>query len=171
MIDNSILTVSSPFRFKTLFTKPLKYIIQIFTNDATEHAASYCEGLVMNMSGKGFEKISFDDWMKEYAVNGAKIHNYECSQKFEKWQKDKMKDFDNDCIGLEYDAIYAIYSDLDTLKEINRLDYKSKGAFCSQQCFDRLVHGEIFEDQINKVTPAELKKKLLKADWKKWRIN
>ena len=73
----AILFVSSPFRFKTLFTKPLKYVIQLFTADATEHAATYSKGLVMNMSGKGFEQIPFDEWIKHYAINGAKIHIYE----------------------------------------------------------------------------------------------
>ena len=63
MENNSILTVSSPFRFKTLFTKPLKYIIQIFTADATEHIATYSKGCVMNISGVGFRKMTFDDWM------------------------------------------------------------------------------------------------------------
>lgn len=170
MQNNSILTVSSPFRFKTLFTKPLKYVIQIFTGDATEHAATYSKGLVMNMSGKGFERMPFEDWMKEYAVNGAKIHIYEAPKEFEKWQENKMEWFDFDCEELEYDAIYAMFSALDEIKQIRELNYKSKGLFCSQQSFDRLAAGEYFSKQNDKVSPAELKKKLLKSGWKKWRV-
>jgi hypothetical protein len=171
MQNNSVLTVSSPFRFKTLFTKPLKYVIQLFTADATEHAATYSKGLVMNMSGKGFEQIPFKNWMEEYAINGAKIHIYESPKEFEKWQENKMEWFDIGCLGLEYDAIYAAYSALDEIKQIRNLDYKSKGQFCSQQAFDRLVAAEYFVKGDDTVSPAELKKKLLKAGWKKWRIN
>jgi len=146
-------------------------VIQIFTGDATEHAATYSKGFVMNMSGKGFEKIPFDEWMKEYAINGAKIHIYEAPKEFEKWQDNKMEWFDAECVGLKYDAIFAMFSALDEIKQIRDLDYKSKGQFCSQQSFDRLVTAEYLADSIDKITPAELKRILLKASWKKRRIN
>ena len=176
MQDNSILTVSSPFRFKTLFTKPLKYVIQIFTADATEHIATHSKGFVMNISGVNFRKMTFDDWMAEYAINGAKIHAYSPPENLIRgWQENKMEWFDNDCQGLQYDVIYSLTSCLDEIYWIRNIlkkfGYKPKGKFCSQLSYDRLVAGEIFPEQDDKVSPAELKQTLLKAGWKVRRVN
>ncbi len=171
MLNNSIITVSSPFRFKTLFTKPLKYVIQLFTADATEHVASYCDDLVMNISGKGFEKVPFDLWMKKYAVNGAKIHEYSPSIPFTSAEDIAMRKFNDQCSGSKYNPVYATYSFLDDIKQIRNNWYRPKGAICSQQRFDCLVAAGIFPPQEDKLTPAELKKKLLKSGWKKRRVN
>ncbi|MFT6151376.1 MAG: hypothetical protein ACJAY9_000765 [Flavobacteriales bacterium] len=163
MKNNSVLTVSSPFRFRTLFTKPLKYIIQIFTWDPTEHAAGYYAGHVMNMSGDGFEKFTIRKWMKNYAISDAKIHIYEPISPFTKAQISKIKKYNKSCISLKYDALDAAFSALDEIKQIRSLDYKSKGLFCSQQVFNGFVAAGIFPKQKDKVSPAELKQILIKS--------
>jgi len=174
MQDNSILTVSSPFRLKTLFTKPLKYVIQIFTRDETEHAAGYSYGLVLNTSGEGFRKIPFDKWMKHYAINDAEIREYYPPIPFTKEQEGKMMEFDNLCVQ-NYGAIDAVITVLDDIKPIRefliKLNYKPKGILCSQQRFLALCYAGIFPYQDNTLSPAELKKKLLKAGWIKRRVN
>jgi hypothetical protein len=175
MQNNSILTVSSPFRFKTLFTKPLKYVIQIFTGDATEHIAGYSYGLVLNTSGEGFKRIIFDEWMKYYAINDAEIHEYYPPIPFTKEQENKMTEYDNFCTHFGYGAFDAAITVIDEIKPVRQLlkeiDYKPKGILCSQQRFLALCYAGIFPSQDDTLSPAELKKKLLKAGWKKRRVN
>ena len=174
MQNNSILTVSSPFRFKTLFTKPLKYVIQIFTGDNTEHIAGYSYGFVLNTSGEGFKRIIFDEWMNHYAINDAEIHEYYPPIPFTKEQEDKMIEFDNLCVQ-SYGAIDAAITVLDEIKPIRKLliklGYKPKGIVCSQQRFLAFCYAGIFPHQDDTLSPAELKKKLLKAGWTKRRVN
>jgi hypothetical protein len=177
MQNNSILTVSSPFRFKTLFTKPLKYVIQIFTWDKSEHVAGYCKGIVSNTSGEGFKRIDFDKWMEQYAINDAIIHEYYPPTPFTKEQEDKMIEFDDLCIkaGKDYGAVDAIITVLDEIKPIRelliKLGYKPRGILCSQQRFVALCYAGIFPYQDDTLSPAELKQKLLKAGWKVRRVN
>jgi hypothetical protein len=175
MQDFSILTVSSPFSFKTLFTKPLKYVIQIFTGDASEHAAKYQKGFVMNVSAKGFEKIPFDKWMERYSVNGAKIHEYILPYRLTPHQEELINAFDNKCLDKNYDVPAAMLSVFDEIKFIRilikRFRKKEKGIFCSQQAFSSLVAGGIFPPQQDLVSPSELKKMLIKKGWKKNKIS
>lgn len=164
MKNNSVLTVSSPFRFKTLFTKPLKYIIQIFTGDATEHAAGYSDGHVLDMSGKyNFKKFTIKQWLKYYGINDARIHIYEPKVPFTRSQVIKMNKYDKSCVGVKYDAFDAAFSALDEIKQIRNLDYKAKGLFCSQQKFNAYVAGLVFTKTKDKISPAELKQILMKS--------
>lgn len=156
------LFLSSPLRFKTLFTKPLKFIIQLFTGSSIEHAASYCKGQVLNMSGNGGEMISFDQWMKEYAVNDAKVHFIGKRFSTEK-MANKLLAYNQSCVGKKYDAIAAAYSAIDEIKQVRELDYQAKGTFCSQQAFDGFVEIGLFPKQQDMVSPAELKSKLIKS--------
>ena len=71
------LTVSSPITIKGLFTKPLKFVIQIVTGAPEEHIAHCIDGTVVNVSGKGLEYIPFDEWMKHNSGLGQRIHCYE----------------------------------------------------------------------------------------------
>lgn len=165
------LFVSSPLRLKTLFTKPLKFVIQLFTDSSIEHAASYCKGLVLNMSGKGGELMKFEDWIKEFAVNGAKIHCIEATINMPPNVVDKLYSYNQSCIGKKYDAIAAAYSAIDEIKQVRELDYQTRGTFCSQQCFDGFVEIGLFSPQKDMVSPAELKSKLIKSPYfeNQWR--
>lgn len=167
----SILFVSSPFRFKTLFTKPLKYIIQIATGNSAEHAASYCDDYVLNVGGKGIELIKYEDWIKEFAINGAKIHCIELINSPNNICVEDLSKYNKSCIGKKYDTIGAIISPFDNIKLIRNLDHNSNSLICSEQALNGLVRIGLLDKQKDTPTPIELKKILLKSPnfCNKWR--
>jgi hypothetical protein len=112
------LTVASPITFKGLFTKPLKFVIQIFTGAPEEHFAHCIDGTVCNVSGEGLKYIPLDEWMKRYNILGARIHCYELIEDATDEQilaiktrdkLDKDKPFGAVMAGLTADIAYNIY--------------------------------------------------------------
>ena len=163
VLDGATLFVSSPFRLKTLFTKPLKYIIQLFTGSKLEHSASYCYGYVLNMGGEGGEMFNLERWIEHFAVNGAKIYCINPKPLFSDLEVSKLNHYNLSCVGQKYDALGAGFSALDEIKQIRDLDYESQKTFCSKQVFDGYVKIGKFLKQKDFLSPAELKKKLIRS--------
>jgi len=167
----SVLFVSSPFRFKTLFTKPLKYIIQIATSSSVEHVASYCNDYVLNVGGEKIELIKYEDWIKKFATNGAKIHCIDIINSPDDIWVENLSKYNKSCVGKKYDSTGAVISPFDKNQFIHNLDQNSDSIICSEQAMNGLVMIGLIEKPKDIPTPAELKKILIKSPnfCNKWR--
>lgn len=157
--DGSALFVSSPFRLKTLFTKPLKYVIQLATNSNIEHAARYSKGKVLDVSVDGVMFVGLEEWIKDHSTNGAKIHYIEPKFELPIPILDALTKYDNDCVGIKYDIFGAVSS----VDEFRAIGSSASKIFCSQQVFNGYVLAGIFPPQKDKVSPIELKKAMLNS--------
>jgi len=152
------LTVASPVTLKGVFTKPLKFVIQIFTAAPEEHIAHCIDGIVCNVSGEGLEYMLFEEWMERYGVNGARIHALELINDATDEQIKAIKAQDKKDEGKKYDALAAAFSALD-----NVYDIKSEGIYCSHQCENGAVAAGILPSSKDQSSPAELKSRMLKS--------
>lgn len=104
------LTVSSPITIKGLFTKPLKFVIQIFTGAPEEHITHSVDGTIPNVAGEGMVYMIFAKWMKRYDINGARIHCYELIDDATDEQILAIKTRDKLDEGKPYGAIDAAFT-------------------------------------------------------------
>ena len=152
------LTVASPLTLKSIFTKPLKFIIQIFTAAPEEHFAHCIDGIVCNVSGKGLEYIPFEEWMKHYVVNGARIHALELINDATDEQIEAIKAQDKKDEGKKYDALAAALSALDNVR-----NNEGNGIYCSHQCENGVVAAGILPSSKDQSSPSELRSRMLKS--------
>jgi hypothetical protein len=163
------LTVASPVTLKGVFTKPLKFVIQIFTAAPEEHIAHCIDGVVCNVSGEGLRYIPFEKWMERYGVNGARIHAIEPIEEptqeqinaiIEVNKSDKGKPYGAIAAGLSANVVEFVYGLLN-LSSKNR----DKTIFCSGNCAKGAVGaGYLLSDfKWWRASPIDLRKALLKT--------
>jgi len=150
--NGSALFVSSRFKFKLLFTSPLKYAIHIFTNSRVEHVARYSDGLVLNVQAPVAVIMTYPEWKKKYKL--SKIYCIEPKEPFSLKDIRKLEKYDNNCEGMGYDVFGAVSS----IDELNFIEADKNKLFCSSQVYTGYVKVGIFKQSKDKISPIEQKK-------------
>jgi hypothetical protein len=163
------LTVASPVTLKGVFTKPLKFVIQIFTAAPEEHIAHCIDGVVCNVSGEGLEYIPFIGWMERYGVNRARIHAIEPIEEPTQEQIDAIMKVNKEDEGKPYGAIRAGLSAnvMEFIYGLLNLSSKNKDKtiFCSGNCAKGNVAAGYLSSDFKwwRASPVDLRKALLKT--------
>ncbi len=159
----SYIFCASKFSFKTLFTKPLRLVIQIFTGGREEHVAQIiAKNLIADSTGEGVRIRTIQDWL-EHHVSGyeMELYAYQFLKPLTKGQQKKLTDFWKRSVGEKYNALLASYSALDDLPFFRKIKVKNaEGSFCSMKCAQSLeiIIGKEFlpEKKINTKELAHL---------------
>jgi len=173
------LTVASPITLKGVFTKPLKFVIQIFTAAPEEHIAHCIDGVVCNVSGKGLEYIPFEKWMERYEVNRARIHAIEPIEEptqeqinaiIEVNKSDKGKPYGAFRAGVSANIMEFIYVLIDVVCRLFGFENKNdlnrdKTIFCSGNCAKGAVAAGYLQSDFKwwRASPIDLRKVQLKS--------
>ena len=165
-----ILAFDSVFTWKHLFTKPVKWIIKLFTGSDYNHVAyaySYADRkqFINQAIGSGYESINYMNCFKK---RHSKIFAYEITVpiNFELLHKDTIPK-----IGLPYGAEEAAYSVIDRIPILNyiyrkifKVSQNDKDLFCSQDViFELQRQGYLgYIKDSNNINPEECIKLILK---------
>lgn len=160
----SYVFCASNFELKTLFTKPLRYVIQAFTGGKEEHVAQIVgQGLIADSTGDGVRVKTIDEWLKDHVIGyDMNLYAYEPLQALTEGQKKKLLQFWRASEGQDYNALLAAFSVLDKLPFFRRIKIKkARGIFCSAKCAEALLKIGFkvpeFENQgFKKINPKEL---------------
>ena len=156
MIKNgSTIYSSTSLNFKSFFTKPLKFVIQLFTSSSIEHTLFYINGKVLEINGEGTKFKPLQQWINEYVTPNTKIHVAELKNDLSEEEKQKAISFCESQIGVKYSALQASYSLLDNLfKGLNK--DKELNQYCSGQVYNCYIATGILPKLDHTLTPAEL---------------
>jgi hypothetical protein len=164
--DNlAVIFCYAKFDWKILFTKPLRYIIQLFTGKYC-HCAIYLNDYISDATGKGVKKAINYEWFSNYQDNNKniKIEIFYLLKPLSPDQIESVNTFINKNIGIKYSVLEAVISPIDN-KYFHYNDPKK--TFCTEFARDCLVNARILAAKKHNIKTdlnefyRELKKKKL----------
>ena len=130
--SGAIITYSAKYGFRHLISKPMHYLIQIFTGSKKHHMGGICNGWYFEATAKnGVRKILFETKLKElskyvsYEIHPPKRH-------LTKEQEESMFIDLNNQVGKKYSALEALVSIFTALLFLDSRKVKNKKMFCSK---------------------------------------
>tara|TARA_R110000737_G_C14595333_1_gene488216 strand:+ start:709 stop:1236 length:528 start_codon:yes stop_codon:yes gene_type:complete len=129
--SGSIITYSAKYGFRHLVSKPMHYLIQIFTGSRKHHMGSICNGWYFEATKKNdVRKILFETKLKElskyvsYEIHPPKRH-------LTKEQEESMFINLNNQVGKKYSALGAFLSILTAALFLSKKKLRTEEWFCS----------------------------------------
>ncbi len=151
--SGAILAYHQSFQWKALFTKPLRFVIQLFTGEYS-HVGIYIGGEIYEMIGAGFKVSSISSWIKEHEKSRLKCYFYNLRNPLNLPEQLKAISFIEKFKIVKYGAGAAALSPIDN----SALKINSKNTFCSDFVSQIYEHLEILKPRGNgsKNDPNEL---------------
>lgn len=166
--DGTKIGFSSRYSTKHLLTKPLHYLIQIFTGSKLHHVGIMCDNLLYEaMYSTGVRKIPLAVKLDEID-DCVDVIIFEPTNKLTPSQSKELKiDLENQ-VGKQYSTLQAFLSILTAILflGLRKLEPKNKLQFCSKLVFkaDQNIYPEILKGILPRtLNPEECKKVLRKA--------
>lgn len=154
----AIITCNSDFTLKTLFTKPLRYVIQLFAGQPEHVFLSLGSGLFFEATGEGTHIIEASDWVKSHKTPEMLVAAYCLTYPLDPEDQQKLFDICKGMVGRPYSAALAAYSAFDKIWPFSKLKIESKNReFCSSVCWECLESlGTLPKKEGFKINPKEL---------------
>ena len=169
--DGSTIYSSTSLNFKSLFTKPLKFVIQLFTSSSMEHTLFYIDGRVLEINGnkKGAQFKPIKQWVDEYVTKHTKLHITELKEDLNLEQTELAIRYCESQIGVKYSTVQASRSWLDNFfKGLNK--DKQLNQYCSGQTYNCYVALGILPKLDYALTPVELLDyQIISGKFNQWR--
>ena len=153
--DGSTIYANTKINFRSLFTKPLKFVIQFFTSSIFEHTLFCVDGKVLEINGDDTKFTSFDSWLEGNAEEYVKFSCKELIHNLSEDEKAHIISYCESQVGVKYSAYQASMSWLDDVFAVFKKD-SSFNRYCSGQVFNCYVAMGIFPKENESLTPREL---------------
>lgn len=152
--DGATIYVSTKINPLSLFTKPLKFLIQLVTTSKFEHVLIYIDGKVSEITGEGGEFESFQSWLKDHSGKYTKFYYKNLTTNLNEDEKTWGINYCKLQVGLKYSAYQASMSWLDDVFSAFKKD-SSFARYCVGQSFNFYVAIGRLPHENESLTPAE----------------
>lgn len=159
--NGALITFHTKFSLKMLFTKPLRFVIQLFTASKYEHLAIYNAGKISHIVGVGVQTLKIKDFIKQHIPKDRIAIAHNLIKPLTLKQAIKLSIFFKKNKDLKYSALEAAES----RKALSWIGYDSKNASqCTQYVADAYVCLGILDERKGFYYPNELLKKMVKLN-------
>jgi len=125
---------SSRYNLKHLITKPLHYLIQMFTGSKLHHEGIMCDGMLYEAGNKGVRKIPFEQKLKEID-DCIDVIIFKPTKLLTLNQLIAFRIDLESQLGKQYSATEAFFSILTGILFLTKSEPKNKKQFCSKLVF------------------------------------
>jgi hypothetical protein len=165
--NGSMVGFESKYSFKHLKTKPLHYLIQLFTGSRLHHVGIMCDGFIYEAKNPEVSASSLQYKTQEISKH-VKLHVFEPQKKFTKIQTDKLRKDLNKQLGKEYSTTEAAFSIITAI--LCQKKPNNEKMFCSKLVF--YAYRNLFPRKLENylprtMSPEEVKKVLQKEGFLK----
>ncbi len=169
LTNSTVVGFSSRYNTKHLITKPLHYLIQIFTGSNLHHVGIMCDGLLYEaMASTGVRKIPLEDKLKEID-DCVDVIIFKPINRLRPSELEEFRiDLENQ-VGKQYPTAQAFFSILTAVLflGLRKSKPKTKEQFCSKlvfYAFQNIFPGILKGILPRTINPEECKKVLRVAN-------
>lgn len=157
--NGALILVHAGLSIKNLFTKPLQYVIQLFTGRYCHVAIGFMNNIV-DSTGDGVQMMTRKDWLKKHKSKAHKIEVFNLKRKLTTDEIATLHRFIDKQLGKPYSPFEALISPFDN----SIIKYNSENWFCSELYSACLQEINLLPKLKTKDDPNELHRRMYRRD-------